>query len=256
MLYRMTDGNDRLKVPGLLIERHGAPYAALEPSEVEEEKARPELFFHTAHWRLLIRRNESWHDAGYATSQTESGRGFLTRRVMTTIGTFDGKIVGEFSFRMTHEPLPLLSGRTPTEAMDRDDPVIAGLRAICHEVANTVTNAQQSLQVLYAFSSGADYVIEMKDGFDYSDYYVPVMPGQDPQELIARETSGGMQRFMGILSRERAAQIWPELAVPHQASPQEITAAGMDELAGDGGVARRVWWRLRRLLAIPGDRGG
>lgn len=207
----MTEGNARLEVPGVRIDRAGEPYAALEPSEVEEERARPELFSYTVYWRLLLWRRGSWQDAGYATRQTESGRGFLARRVMTTIAVFDGKVVGEFSFRMTHEQLPLLSGRIPTGEIDSADPVVARLRKICHEVANTVTNAQQSLQVLHAFSSGAEYVIEMKDGFDYSDYYVPVMPGQDPQELIEKETRLGMQRFMGILSRERAETIWPEL---------------------------------------------
>lgn len=217
----MTEAIERLKVPGVLIERHGEVYAALEPSEVEEEKARPELFFYTAYWRLLIRRGESWEDAAYATRQTESGRGFLMRRVLTTIGVFDGRVYEEFAFRMTREPLPLLNGRGSTEAIDRGDPAIARLRRICHEIANTVTNAQQALQVLDAFRSGAEFVIEMKDGFDYSDYYIPVMPGQDPKELIARETKLGMQRFMGILSRERAEQIWPELAAQRAAPVSE-----------------------------------
>ena len=213
----MSGVNERLKVPGVVIERAGAVYAALEPSEVGEERARPELFLYTAYWRLLIWRDDSWQDAGYATSQTESGRGFLARRVMTTIAMFDGRVIDEFSFRMSHNPLPQLSGPISTDDLDRDDPVVARLRKVCHEAANTVTNAQQSSRVRQAFSGGAEYVIEMKDGFDYSDYYIAVMPGQDPQELIAKETSLGMQRFMGLLSRERAEQIWPELAAQREA---------------------------------------
>ena len=240
----MSEGDERLRVPGVLIQRQGELYAALEPSEVQEEHARPELFFYTAYWRLLLRRGDSWQDGGYATSQTESGRGFLARRVMTTISVFDGKVVDDFGFRMTLDPLPRLGGRISTEEIDRSDPVVARLRKVCHEVANTVTNAQQSSRVLHAFSDGAEYVIEMKDGFDYSDYYIPVMPGQDPQALIARETSGGMQRFMGILSRERAEQIWPELAAPRAASAPETPAAPADEPRGRAGLARRIWSRL------------
>lgn len=242
----MPEKDDRLKVPGILIERKGALHAALEPSEVEQEKARPELFFDTAYWRLLLWRNESWVDAGHATSQTESGRGFLLRRVLTTISRFDGKVVDEFSFRMTQEPLPLLTGRTPTEGIDRADPDVARLRRICREIANTVTNAQQSLRVLDAFSGGAAYVIEMKDGFDYSDYYIPVMPGQDPQEIIARETGGGMQRFMGLLTRERAEQIWPELVTQRAMSSSGSVAEPARQPAARESIASRLWSRLWR----------
>jgi hypothetical protein len=240
----MSEDNRRLRVPGVLIHRDGELYAALEPSEVEEEHARPELFFYTAYWRLLIRSGESWQDAGYATSQTESGRGFLARRVTATVAAFDGKVIDDFSFRMTVDSLPQVSGRISTDSIDRDDPVVARLRKVCHGVANTVTNAQQSSKVLYAFADGAEYVIEMKDGFDYSDYYIPVMPGQDPQALIARETSGGMQRFMGMLSRERAEQIWPELAAERSNTVPDASAAPGDEPRAQEGLARRIWSRL------------
>lgn len=242
----MSGTNERLKVPGIVIERAGAVYAALEPSEVEEERARPELYFFTAYWRLLIWREGNWQDAGYATSQTESGRGFLARRVNATIATFDGRVVDEFSFRMTHEQLPQLTGRTSTDDLDRDDPVVARLRKVCHEVANTITNAQQSSRVLYAFSGGAEYVIEMKDGFDYSDYYIEVMPGQDPQELIARETRRGMQRFMGILSRERAEQIWPELVTQREERASDSADDPVERPAVHEGFARRMLSRLLR----------
>lgn len=244
MFYRMSEGNARLEVPGVLIHREGELFAALEPGEVEEERARPELFFHTAYWRLLIWRDASWQDAGYATSQTESGRGFLARRVMTTLGMFDGRVIEEFSFRMTHEPLPLLSGRIPTEGIDSAEPAVARLREICRNVANTVTNAQQSLQVLDAFSTGAEAVVEMKDGFDYSTYYIPVMPGQDAREIVARETRLGMQRFMGILTRERAAQIWPELATQRGAPAPENAADSLAKPAARASIVRRMLSRL------------
>lgn len=52
----MVAERERLRVPAVLIERQGKLYGALDPNEVEEEKARRELFFYTAYWRLLARR--------------------------------------------------------------------------------------------------------------------------------------------------------------------------------------------------------
>lgn len=235
-----------LDVPLVAVYRDGALYAALDAREVRIERRGPEIP-QTAMWRLLLRDGEAWRDAGYAGSQTETERYFLQDRVRSTLAAFDGRSVEEFSFRIWEGPAPESAGRVSGEEVDRSDPTVARLRRICRAVVLETPNQEEKLLVSLAFERGGDYVLHMRDDFDWSDYYVPVPPGVDPEAMAAEYGQRSMQRVLGILRSDGTSLPPPPPGADSPPPPpQPLVAHDPDSLAP--GLLTRVLRSLGSLL--------
>lgn len=195
-----ADDEGPFEISLVAVDRDGVLFAALDPREVSVERRGPELPT-TAHWHLLLRRGDSWLDAGPIHSQTESDRSFLGSRVQLTLAAFHRLSVEGFGFRPWEGPIREAAGRVPAEEIDRSDPVVAWLREVCRTVIGEIPNAEQAFFVSLAFRDDAEFVLEVQDGFDWSYYYVPVPRGVDPQTLAAEYDARSMQRVCGILRR-------------------------------------------------------
>jgi hypothetical protein len=136
-----------LDLPGVLVERDGAPFAALDPREVEVERRGPEQPA-SARWRLLLHRAGGWTDAGLVREQTESDRHYLDDRVRATLAAFQGLARDGFEFRVWPGPVPDHPERASWQRageVDRNDPVAARLRQLCRAVIDGIPNAEQAL---------------------------------------------------------------------------------------------------------------
>jgi hypothetical protein len=207
---RIREAQRPLGVSLIAVDRNGALYAVLDPREVRVEQRGPELSL-SAMWRLLLWNGASWRGAGYALDQTESERAFLEARVQKTLVAFDGLSVDEFRFRAWSDSAPECAESASGEEIDQVDATVGKLRQICRDVILGTPNQEESLFVSLAFEEAGDYVLQMRDEFDRSDYYVPVPPGVNPRILARKHGSRSMQTFRGILVRDGAS---PPTALP------------------------------------------
>lgn len=71
-----------------------------------------------------------------------------------------------------------------------------------------------------AVARGATHMVVVCDDFDYEDYPVPVMPGEDPRQIAAEYDGKSMQRVMEVycLSMNRNAQLGEHRAFHYQAA--------------------------------------
>lgn len=61
-----------------------------------------------------------------------------------------------------------------------------------------------------AKEKGATHIVVMRDTFDYEDYPIYVMPGQDPRAIAAEAGNKDMQRVMEVYNM--SMPVGPQLA--------------------------------------------
>jgi hypothetical protein len=159
----MIEGTQSFDLPLVAVDRGGAPYAVLDHRDVGIERWGPGDL-HCAWWRLLLRSDGSWRDAGVVRGQAESARFYLHDRILTVLAAFEERSAGEFSFRLWkaspeemgepirhHAPFRVWWG-DPPEVEEvvlgseiESDPAVARLREICCAVIDAAPNQEQAL---------------------------------------------------------------------------------------------------------------
>jgi hypothetical protein len=160
----LIDGTQSFDLPLVAVDRGGVPYALLDHRDVGIERWGPGDL-HCVWWRLLLRSDGSWRDAGVVREQAESARFYLHDRILTVLAAFEERSAGEFSFRLwkalpeeLDEPIrchaafriwwgdpPEGEGGISGSEIDGSDPAVARLREICRAVIDAAPNQEQAL---------------------------------------------------------------------------------------------------------------
>lgn len=150
-------------LPFAVIDRRGEPYAVLDHRDVGVERWGPGDL-HCVWWRLWLRENGGWRDAGVSGDQAESAYFYLHDRVLKTLRCCEHLEVEGFRFRLERD-LPAGVG-TPgrygavfrmwpgedrkgdpvnEDELDAADPVLARLREICRVIVRDTHNQEEAL---------------------------------------------------------------------------------------------------------------